>query len=42
MPFLELSIHHLDRDHGIVDQQAKRDDQRAKRDAVQIDPHQRT
>ena len=29
--------HHLDRDHGVVDQQAERDDQRAERDALQGD-----
>ena len=33
----DLHYHHLDGDDGIVDQQAKRDDQRAERNAVQID-----
>ena len=32
---LEPRHHHLDRDHGIVDQEAERDDQRAERDALQ-------
>ena len=27
--------HHFHRDHGVVDQQAERDDQRAERDALQ-------
>jgi len=33
----ELGDHHLDRDHGVVDQQAEGDDQRAERDALQRD-----
>ena len=41
VPFLELPVHHLDRDHGIVDKQPQRDDQGAKRDALQVDPHHR-
>ena len=36
-PLLQLSLHHLDDDHGVVDQQAERDDQRAERDALQVD-----
>jgi hypothetical protein len=35
---LKLCHHHLDRDHGIVDQQAQRYNKCAKRDALQIDP----
>ncbi|MGY4425759.1 hypothetical protein ACVWY2_008208 [Bradyrhizobium sp. JR6.1] len=31
--------HHLDRDDGVVDQEAERNDQRAERDAVQIERH---
>jgi hypothetical protein len=38
---LELSIHHLHRDHGIVDQEAERNHEGAERDAVQVDAHQR-
>ena len=34
---LHLGDHHLDGDHGVVDQQAERDDQRAERDALQRD-----
>ena len=34
---LKLRDHHLDGDHRVVDQQAKRDDERAKRDALQAD-----
>ena len=34
---LHLGDHHLDRDHGVVDQQAERDDERAERDALQRD-----
>ncbi len=34
---LHLHHHHLDGDDGVVDQQAERDDQRAERDAVQVD-----
>ena len=39
---LQPRHHRLDRDHGVVDQQAERDDQRAERDALQVDaeePH---
>jgi hypothetical protein len=31
VPFLELALHHFDRDHGVVDQQAERDDEGAQR-----------
>ena len=34
---LQLSLHHLDGDHRVVDQEAERDDQRAERDALEID-----
>ena len=34
---LEPRHHHLDRDHGVVDQEAERDDQRAERNALQRD-----
>ena len=34
---LHLHDHHLDRDDGVVDEQAERDDQRAERDAVQVE-----
>ena len=34
---LELQRHHLDGDDRVVDQQAERDDQRAERDALQLD-----
>ena len=34
---LQPRHHHLDGDHGVVDQQAERDDQRAERDALQRD-----
>ena len=37
---LHLPHHHLDRDDGVVDQQAERDDQRAERDLVQVDVEQ--
>jgi hypothetical protein len=40
-PFLQLAVHHLHRDHRIIDQQAERNDERAERDAVQVDPHHR-
>ena len=36
-PLLELSLHHLDDDHRVIDEQAERDDQRAERDALQVD-----
>ena len=36
---LHLHHHHLDRDDGVVDQQPERDDQRAERDAVQVERH---
>ena len=36
---LDLRDHHLDRDHGIVDQKAERDDQRTERNALQTDVH---
>ena len=36
---LDLRDHHLDRDHGIVDQKAERDDERAQGDALQADVH---
>ena len=39
---LHLHHHHLDRDDGVVDQQAERDDQRAERDAVQVDATSRS
>ncbi len=41
MTLLELSVHHLDGDHRVVDQEAERNDERAERDAVQIDAGQR-
>jgi hypothetical protein len=34
---LQLQRHHLHRDDRVVDQQAERDDQRAERDALQVD-----
>ena len=34
---LHLGDHHLDGDHGVVDQKAERDDERAERDALQRD-----
>ena len=34
---LDLARHHLDGDHGVVDQQAQRDDQRPGGNAVQVD-----
>ena len=34
---LHLHHHHLDRDDGVVDQKSEGDDQRAKRNALQID-----
>ena len=34
---LHLHHHHLDRDDGVVDQQAESDDQRAERDPMQVD-----
>ncbi len=36
--FLHLHHHHLDRDDGVVDEQAERDDQRAERDAIEVAP----
>ena len=36
---LDLRDHHLDGDHGIVDQKAEGDDERAERDALQADVH---
>ena len=35
--FLDLRDHHLDGDHGVVDQKPERDDQRAEGDALQAD-----
>ena len=37
---LELGDHHLDRDHGVVDQKPEPDDERAERDALQADAGQ--
>ena len=37
---LEPRDHRFDRDHGVVDQQAERDDERAERDALQVDPEE--
>src|ERR1700730_2668940 len=37
----ELSVHHFDSNHRIVDQQAECNYEGAKRDAMQIDFHQR-
>ena len=37
---LELHHHHLDGDDRVVDQQAERDDQRAERDALEVDAEQ--
>ncbi len=34
---LQAADHHLDRDHGVVDQQAQRDDQRTERNALERD-----
>ena len=36
---LDFRDHHLDRDHGIIDQKAERNDEGAKRDALQADVH---
>ena len=36
---LDLRDHHLDGDHGIVDEKAEGDDERAERDALQADVH---
>ena len=36
--FLQLHHHRLDGDYGVVHQQAEREDQRAERDALQLDP----
>ena len=37
---LELLHHHLDGDHGVVDEQAERDDERTERDALERDAEQ--
>ena len=34
---LELTDHHFDRNHRVIDQKAERDNQRAERDALQAD-----
>lgn len=39
--FGDLHQHHLHRDDRVVHEQAQRDDQRAQRDAVEVDAHQR-
>ena len=36
-----LHHHHLDGDDGVVDEKAERDDERAERDAVQVDAERR-
>ncbi len=41
MPLSELSIHHLDGDHRIIDQQSEGYHERSEGDAVQIDSHHR-
>ena len=36
-PLLQLSLHHLDNDHRVVNEQTKRNDQSAERDALKIE-----
>jgi hypothetical protein len=38
---LDLHHHHLDRDDGVVDEKAERDDEGAERDAVEVDAEDR-
>ena len=37
--FLDLRDHHLDSDHGIINQKTQRNDEGSQRDALQTDVH---